>query len=84
MMFGEFRNRELLLIFRVSLRLWVLGVVLRLYVLSTGPVLKWSNARGGRNNVIFIYYPLIVLGHHVPAADRFLGWYVNELWKAYK
>ena len=64
--------------------LWVLGVVLALYVLSTGPVLKWSDTRRGRNKVILIYYPLIVLGHHVPAAERFLDWYVNELWKAQK
>jgi hypothetical protein len=57
-------------------------VVLVLYVGSTGPVARMCIHRNAGGVIQILYLPLIVLSDRCRPLDRFLNWYVNDLWKA--
>jgi len=59
---------------------WALVVVLVLYVLTTGPVIKICVERRGPSATVNIFYrPLELANRHVPAAERFFDWYF-KMW----
>src|ERR1051325_4141044 len=60
--------------------LWIGCVVLVLYVLSVGPLLKMDLL--DRSRVLgVIYSPLYYLDQHSRPADAFFDWYVYDVWK---
>ena len=69
-------------VFRI---LWVLALLLLLYIGSTGPVLKVCYRFHTNDSVATtIYAPLIIVCKHCSLIERFLDWYVKDLWRAYK
>ena len=66
-----------------SLGAWSAGFVIALavYILSSGPVLAtafWLREHTGHDEfyaVMFLYYPLIILGHGTPF-DIYIEWWV--------
>lgn len=54
-------------------------MVLFLYALSVGPVLKLSGATPASPAVRAFYAPSMYLSDHVPAVENFYGWYLH-LW----
>ena len=67
--------------FRLGL---VFGILIVGYVLSVGPVAKFTVAgQMGDPAVKAIYKPLAVLVDHFPPAARFFDWYVFDVWKVH-
>ena len=66
------------------LSLWSFLVLILLYVLSTGPVIRAVNRAGVQPDVLgFIYAPLIFLSDHVPMVQELFEWYVEDIWAAH-
>lgn len=66
----------------LSILLWV-GLGLAVYVLSTGPVVRYCRKQGRQglpSSVRIFYTPLILLSDNVPPVEKFLDWYV-KLWE---
>jgi len=64
---------------------WVICVLLALilYVLSIGPVAKMTISGNFPLTVYSsMYSPLRAIASNYTPADRFLGWYVGEVWAA--
>jgi hypothetical protein len=63
--------------------LGILGVLLAIYALSTGPIYRFSGKdhKLGRITDV-VYAPLIYLSQHSPRIERFFDWYVLQVWKA--
>ena len=63
--------------------LWWVGVGLTVYVLSTGPVVRYCSQQGKRalpGWAITFYMPLIFLSDNVKPVAHFMEWYVG-LWE---
>jgi hypothetical protein len=62
-----------------SLLFWLIALLVLVYALSPGPVLK---ALGGKPSRAFhvIYAPLEYLSNNVPGVEAFYNWYV-KLWE---
>jgi hypothetical protein len=67
-------NRGILRWFIIPLALFLL------YVLSVGPVLRLMPTHA----VLNFYGPLIILEEHCRPLDRFVVWYVEDVWKCGK
>ena len=61
---------------------WLVMLLLLVYPLSAGPVLRLSRATGFPSDtaIVQIYTPLGFLVDHFPSAGNFLGWYIFKLW----
>jgi hypothetical protein len=57
-------------------------VILVLYVGSTGPVVRICIHSKAGGAVQILYLSLVMLSNRCHSLDRFLDWYVNDLWKA--
>ena len=58
---------------------WVFGVVILIYVLSIGPVMKVNHVTCLNSRAVCVMYePLWVAGRHVPPLGGFLHWYVYQ------
>jgi len=61
----------------------VSGGVLLIYVLSTGPVLKFCPPASQTQIVNSFYMPLDVLASKVPVAGIFFWWYLDDVWRVH-
>jgi hypothetical protein len=69
----------------LSPALWIILLLLLVYPLSTGPVIKLHTALTGSSNRDFlfvVYAPLIWLSRTCPPVEQFFDWYVADLWQA--
>lgn len=55
-------------------------IVLILYILSIGPVLKLTDDGNTSDVVMFLYTPLILLAQNCEPFGYFLFWYLFSLW----
>jgi hypothetical protein len=62
--------------------LW-LALCLIAYPLSIGPVVKLCRGKTPPKPVQMFYIPLVVLSDRSPTFDRFLKWYVHDVWRTY-
>jgi hypothetical protein len=62
--------------------LWGAPLVLALYVLSIGPVVKLTRPGLPPSPVIIFYAPLEALAAKSETARRFFHWYIEDVWKA--
>jgi len=61
---------------------WIVGVMLVLYVLSVGPVMKLVQFRVVRPSVVDVAYsPVFWLTSQSLLMDRFYQWYVFRVWR---
>ena len=65
-------------LFRVC---WVGCVLVVLYGLSIGPVMKIHRPGGTREVVVHVYWPLWTVAEHTPGGEQLLVWYVYRLWR---
>src|SRR6266850_4333283 len=62
---------------------WVFLVIIVLYVLSLGPVLKvHPGAAISSRSFKFFYKPIFALCGYFPAVSRLFDWYVHDVWRA--
>jgi hypothetical protein len=69
---------------RGSGMIWVLGLVLALpilYVGSIGPVLKLYPSPADSPFLFNVYTPVRLVIRRSTHADRFLRWYIYDVWK---
>jgi hypothetical protein len=59
---------------------WTVIILLLLYALSAGPVLKFCG-RNPPDAVYIVYAPLEYLSRHISPVAKFYDWYLN-LWGA--
>jgi len=61
------------------------GLLLLVYVLSTGPVVRYYGKQGKQlpNSAMTFYMPLILLSDNVRPVGKFLDWWVN-LWEPHR
>jgi hypothetical protein len=59
---------------------WVFVVVIVVYVLSSGPVVRLSHRSTIARRLLVIYEPLASLAVHSRPASRFLEWYIGDVW----
>ena len=59
-------------------------VVVAMYVMSTGPVIRMLEGPGGSPSptVLAIYAPLVWMSEHSRRFESFMDWYVKEVWHA--
>jgi hypothetical protein len=57
-------------------------LLLALYGLSVGPVMKLCLGKPPRAVILF-YTPLIALGDHSKPVNDFFHWYIVTVWKAW-
>lgn len=61
--------------------MWIVGVVLVLYVLSVGPVIKLVQKGVVSASAGVFYIPLFFLHDKTVVGKRFLEWYLEDVWK---
>lgn len=59
---------------------WFAILLLTIYPLSTGPVLRLWPAGISNPTLMGFYAPIIFLADHCEPFGDFLGWYVFDLW----
>jgi hypothetical protein len=62
--------------------LWIVWLFLALviYVLSVGPVAKLNQTGLVPDSAEVLYYPLRVVCDCIPVFDRFIDWYLSDVW----
>jgi len=61
---------------------WVFVVIIVLYVLSIGPVVRMSYRSTTADWLLVIYTPLEYPAYYSRTASRFLKWYIEDVWGA--
>jgi hypothetical protein len=66
--------------FHVSWIVWAVPTLLILYVLSIGPVVKFSHGHAPPEPIILMYKLIALLVEHTSVANKFLFWYLHDVW----